>query len=307
MFHRLREPFGKAGLIVAAVALIAALGGGAYAASNSGDGSATVSAKKKNKKGKAKGLTVAQVRKIAKQEARKLANSNPGPAGPQGLAGAAGPKGDNGANGQDGQNGSNGSNGSNGTSANATAYTGPECEEASGESGLKVTSAGPDAYVCNGENGEEGSPWTAGGTLPSGETLTGSWGFSGFNDASQAVDISVPISFPIPLAAALVDPDGGGPLPLPVHHTGSANFAANCTGTAIAPTAAQGHLCVYVRGLGMTNAAFVPGGPLQPVPISRASNTSLSAGADVSGAMLNFNVTAAGNASGTGTFAVTAP
>ena len=60
----IREPFGKAGLIVGIVALVFAMLGGAYAATNNGGGKATASAKGK-----------------------------PGPAGKPGKTGPAGPAG----------------------------------------------------------------------------------------------------------------------------------------------------------------------------------------------------------------------
>src|SRR6476469_4583933 len=80
-----REPFGKAGLIVACGALVFAMVGGAYAAG-------ALSGKQKK-----------EVEKIAKKYAGKT-----GPAGPQGPAGSAG------TNGKDGTNGTNGINGKEG-------------------------------------------------------------------------------------------------------------------------------------------------------------------------------------------------
>jgi hypothetical protein len=91
----IREPFGKAGLIVAMIALVMALVGGAYAA-----GGLTKSQEK-------------QVKKIAKKYAGK-----PGPAGatgPAGPAGPAGPKGDAGAKGEQGIQGIQGEPGQDGT------------------------------------------------------------------------------------------------------------------------------------------------------------------------------------------------
>jgi Collagen triple helix repeat (20 copies) len=95
MLERLRTQIGTAGLVVAIVALVAALGGGAYAASS--NGKATASAKAKQGKQGKQGKT--------------------GPAGPQGPAGPAGPagaKGDAGAPGTNGINGTNGKDGEDG-------------------------------------------------------------------------------------------------------------------------------------------------------------------------------------------------
>jgi len=87
----IREPFGKAGLIVACLALVFAMIGGAYAATGNGGGKATASAKAKQGKQGKQG---------------KTGKTGPaGPAGPAGLAGVAG------ANGKDGTNGTNGAPG----------------------------------------------------------------------------------------------------------------------------------------------------------------------------------------------------
>jgi hypothetical protein len=130
----IREPFGTAGLIVAMIALLAALGGTAFAAAKLN------STQKK------------EVEKIAKKFAGK-----PGATGPQGSPGAPG------AAGKDGANGSNGSNGSSVTSKPIAA--GPTC--AAG--GTEFTSASGTEHVCNGKPGTTGFTET----LPSGKTETG--------------------------------------------------------------------------------------------------------------------------------------
>ena len=80
----IREPFGTAGLIIACVALIAALAGGAYAASG--------------------GLTAKQ-----KKEVKKIAKAFAGQPGAQGPKGDTGPKGDQGPKGNTGAEGPEGS------------------------------------------------------------------------------------------------------------------------------------------------------------------------------------------------------
>lgn len=92
MLERLHYRLGTAGLIVAVIALVVALGGGAYAASQSLTG--------KQKK---------EVKKIAKKFAGKRGPA--GATGPVGPAGAAGPQGGNGSNGQDGAQGPEGPEG----------------------------------------------------------------------------------------------------------------------------------------------------------------------------------------------------
>jgi hypothetical protein len=52
-----------------------------------------------------------------------------------------------------------------------------------------------------GATGPEGSPWTAGGTLPSGKTETGTWGANQIS-TEEFFELHVPISFPIPLKKA---------------------------------------------------------------------------------------------------------
>ena len=91
----IREPFGTAGLIIACVALIASLAGGAYAAS----GGLTAKQKK-------------EVKKIAKQFAGKP--GAPGATGPVGPKGDQGAKGDTGPEGKQGTPGTNGTNGADG-------------------------------------------------------------------------------------------------------------------------------------------------------------------------------------------------
>lgn len=98
----IREPFGKAGLIVAIVALVAAFTTGAFAASG-GSPLASSSSKSKAKAG-------------PRGPRGKAGPAGPagaaGPAGPVGPAGPAGAKGDTGATGPAGSTGATGSEGS---------------------------------------------------------------------------------------------------------------------------------------------------------------------------------------------------
>jgi hypothetical protein len=95
MLNRIHQKLGTAGFIISIVALVAALGGGAYAASGGLNG--------KQKK---------EVEKIAKKFAGKTgAAGATGPAGAQGPEGAPGKDGSNGANGAPGAAGSPGAKG----------------------------------------------------------------------------------------------------------------------------------------------------------------------------------------------------
>jgi len=169
-----------------------------------------------------------------------------GPAGPAGPAGPQGPKGDKGDKGDAGQQGNEG----------------PE-----------------------GKEGPKGDPWTAGGTLPSGETEKGSWSV-GFNSAGGGI---ADISFTIPLSAELAAAN--------VHVAPD----ASCTGTAANPTAAKGHLCVYAN-------AFFSGNAVTPT-IAKSGGPGLDVGASESGAVLLFQGTEENNENdlGFGSWAVTAP
>jgi len=280
MFKQVRERLGSAGLVVAIVALIVALSGGAYAAtSGSGGGKATASSGKRGKPGK------------------QGKPGKPGPAGPQGPQGVPGPKGDTGAPGQNGTNGVNGADGK-------SVITSIEPEGANcAEGGTKLVGT-VTTYACNGEEGEEGpegprgpegSPWTVGGVLPPGETETGAWAFNA-NDADA--EIFVPISFTLPLGVELGEED--------VHFQNVPSkpaFEAACPlpGSASEPAAPPGKLCIYFNSFGgaPVNATF-----------TRISKLTIlnEPGSNSSGAVLEFAFSGAAGelAQGSGSWAVTA-
>ncbi|HMJ71907.1 MAG TPA: hypothetical protein VK471_00935 [Solirubrobacterales bacterium] len=229
---RLREPFGKAGLTVAVIALVFAMLGGAYAATDNG-GKATASAKaKKGPRGP------------------KGPKGDTGPAGPAGQAGAQGPAG------AKGDKGDGGSAGANGKSAETAAFAGALHGCTAG--GVEVKSASPVAYVCNGKNGTNGQTgFTA--TLPLGETETGAWAMG--PEPTEVGSARSPISFTIPLPAAL-SAEGCTTNPPPatckVHYINASGEEdlnsfnaetvldpAHCNGNALVPTADPGHLCIY--------------------------------------------------------------
>jgi hypothetical protein len=218
MLERIRDQIGTAGLIVAVVALIGALGGGAYAATAGTSG-------KRGPKFITKSQAIAIAKKFAGQD---------GPAGP------AGPQGPGSANGKDGANGSNGADGTDGESVEINAYEGEECEEAQGEEGVELTNSSGTAFACN---GEEGSPWTAGGVLPIGATLKGVWAATG----GSFEPLNAPISFDIPLS---------GPLAAAAVHyvteeeQEKEEVPSDCTvegaeGSAANPLAVEGSLCIF--------------------------------------------------------------
>jgi hypothetical protein len=183
-----------------------------------------------------------------------------GPAGPAGAAGAgtAGPAGPQGPGGAAGAKGETGA-------------PGPK-----GEKGIQ------------GEQGEPGEPWPAGGTLPSGATETGAWAFGPVTGNGSSVKVS--ISFSIPLAAAL---DSAHALFVEEGGNGSGN---GCPGTAEAPAAESGFLCVYSRSPEHLESAviFDPG---------KSAFTGLGTG--TTGAVISANITEGEVASDYGPWAVT--
>jgi hypothetical protein len=85
-----------------------------------------------------------------------------------------------------------------------------------------------------GEQGEAGPPGAFPATLPSGQTLRGAYAANGFADGADEL-AGDSISFGIALASA------------PTAHfvAAGAPAVAECPGTAAAPAASPGHLCIY--------------------------------------------------------------
>jgi Collagen triple helix repeat (20 copies) len=221
--RRLKEPFGKAGLTVAILALVLAMVGGAWAA-------AGLTGKQKK-----------QVIKIAKKYAGKPgAPGTNGTNGTNGAPGEKGPKGDTGATGAQGlkgdtgATGATGSTGAPGESVTITALNAGQCNN--GEAGAKFTNASGTAEACNGTSGSGGG----GGYpefLPTGKSEKGDWAFA-YPDAGEI--LKEPISFPIPLAAALPASQVHFIFPGETPPTG-------CPGTFEEPEAESGNLCVYSK------------------------------------------------------------
>jgi hypothetical protein len=270
--RRLKEPFGKAGLTVAVLALVVAMAGGAYAA-----GGLTKSQEK-------------QVTKIAKKYAGK-----PGAPGETGPAGAAG------KNGNDGTNGTNGTNGSSGASVTGVPIASGSSDCTSKTGGVKYTLSGTSTNVCNGKNGETGFTET----LPAGKTETGGWSAGSFGTTEPLVSLS----FAIPLEQEVVTKAFLVPAVRPDCSTlsGAAKVQceeaeANCTGSATAPEAEPGSLCVYdaeASGEPPTGAVFLNanGAFMAPGGTAKAGGP---------GALFFAQFTGEEEAGG-GSFAVTAP
>lgn len=298
MLTRLRKQLGPAGFAVAIVAMVLALGGAALAA-----------------KGALTGKQKKEVEKIAKKYAGKPgAPGATGPAGPVGPKGDAGPKGDTGAKGDTGDAGTAGKS----VGVSSIAAGGSKCEGRAGAE-VKQEGAGSGTAVC------EGSPWTAGGTLPAGKTETGTWAFT---TPAPENAVKVPISFTIPLAAPLdgdhvhlVSADGSSEVVLNedtfelenVTPTGC-GVALTPAGTVESPKAAPGNLCVYFTKIEPRpdKEALTPSEPYIVPPGAECEGVGClvefggpGTGAGVAGARLELNSTTTSTRFGYGSWAVT--
>jgi Collagen triple helix repeat (20 copies) len=270
MSSRLRDRLGTPAMIVSVIALVFALMGGAYAASGALTG--------KQKK---------EVEKIAKKYAGKPGAA--GATGPQGAKGDAGPKGEVGAAGPEGKPGSEGKEGKSVVITDATPL---ECEELGGVNVKVKEEAGPGHEVCNGEPGEEGSPWTVNSSLPPGALETGTFSFHG--TAAENPSVGGAISFPIQLSEPIESRQH-------IHIFGvddEEEFLAACGEGTYAggfgrPNAAPGEICIWPNDLvnaTITSIVKINSGPGEEEEVGPT------------GAFIY--ATMSGTGRGTGTFAV---
>jgi hypothetical protein len=146
-----------------------------------------------------------------------------------------------------------------------------------------------------GPKGDTGLPGTLPDTLPSGKTLYGTYSVLGHATGSTNDRSSSAISFPFPLAAApsrSVLVPSGGPNP----------DSTNCPGSATAPAATAGTLCVYEGDQGNTT-----GSKICRVSATALCGSGANGAADRFGATVNVFAAADGVYISTGTWAVTAP
>ncbi len=235
MFQRVRKHITPA-TVLAFVALVFAVTGGAFAATGGGS-HATLTASAA--KGKSK--TKAGPRGPAGPKGATGATGPAGPAGPTGPAGGTGPQGPQGiagTNGENGKEGTPGAPGANGKSVIAKEEVSSKCTE--GGSTFEVEGSGKKTYACNGKA-------AAGGSfpefLPEGKSETGVWSAFFEGVTNKSIQLS-PISFSVPLEVA---PKHARYITTAeqtaVPRTGAAE--TECPGTVEEPTAAAGVLCLY--------------------------------------------------------------
>ncbi len=210
--------------VIATLALVFAITGGAYAA---------------------KKYLITSTKQISPSVLKALQGKT-GPAGgngAQGPAGPAGPQGPAGAKGENGVAGTNGTNGTNGTSVSsvesATKAIGP-CKAG----GSEFTSASGKTFACNGKEGSFG-----GQALSAGKTLRGAWSAysygeaefpnAGYGTAGTAASFALAVSG-VPATHYIGDGDGEGE-----GKEAEAIVKGECKGTSSDPGAAAGNLCVF--------------------------------------------------------------
>ena len=280
MFSRLRTHV-NAATVVAIVALVFAMTGGAFAVGGHNDKSANAGSEAGAKR---TGIRVASglgLQRLAlggsTERTAVVAVKAKGKAGPRGPAGPAGPSGPEGKPGPAGKEGPAGPEGPKGN-------TGPAGKE------------GPPGQ--QGPAGKQGYPGHAGftETLPPGKTETGAWSIA----APAGAFASTAISFPIPLAERL---EGSGcsekKAPCQVHWITSGKQTTECPGSAEKPEATIGNLCVYLVEL--------KGKPSSPTPTIFSPASFLQEGSGLTGAVIFFGQAEGEELSASGDWAVTAP
>ncbi len=236
MFKSVRRHLNP-GTIVAIVALVFAMTGGAFAVTSKGGGSGptAVAAKKKSKAKVLRGP--AGPRGPEGKQGPAGSEGKQGPAGPQGAAGAKGDTGEKGAPGAPGKNGEPGTDGK--------GVTVEETASGCSAGGVTVEAEGSKEphEVCNGKEGKKGNPAEFPETLPAGRSESGTWSMTVPTTKYAGVvyvgfaSISYPISVP---QGSVKNVEY-----VPHKTQETANCAPGPFGEA---EAAKGYLCVYGEG-----------------------------------------------------------
>ena len=209
MFQAIRKQITPA-TVLAFVALVFAVTGGAFAATGGGSGGGS-SAKA--------GASVTPTATAAKAKAKPKSKAGArGPAGPKGAMGATGATGPAGAQGAQGVAGAAGPKGETGS----TGLQGPEGKEG------KEGKTGPEGKSGFTEN------------LPEGKTLKGDWSvFAHVSSGGAAGSEWGSVSFGIPVE------NEAGESPTPVYVREGAPTPEHCLGSVLDPGAEPGYLCVF--------------------------------------------------------------
>jgi hypothetical protein len=171
MFKTVRRHLNP-GTIVAIVALVFAMTGGAFAVTGQGGNGKSTAVAAKKKKGKVK------VKVLRGPAGPRGAEGKQGPEGKAGPAGPAGPQGPAGAKGDTGEKGAPGTAGKNGEpGANGKGVTVEEAAAGCSAGGITVEAEGSKEphEVCNGKEGKQGNPAEFPETLPVGRSESGTW------------------------------------------------------------------------------------------------------------------------------------
>jgi hypothetical protein len=257
--------------VIAGLALVFAMTGGAYAA-------------KKYLITSTKQISPSVLKQLQGKSGANGANGAAGTAGAQGPQGPAGPAGSAGSAGAKGETGTAGKEGLKGV-------TGKE---------------GP-----GGPEGSAGSPWTVGGTLPSKATETGTWSFGKLAATVEAmrlpISFPIPLAATLNAEGCEINPV---PATCQVHYInvgkkevlvgGTEVTSTACPGTTLEPKAEPGNLCIYTKSLSAGVGLLSNGG------INKGGGSGGGAGALTIGAFLLITEPEEG-AVGVGTWAVTAP
>jgi hypothetical protein len=252
--------------VVATLALMLAMTGGAYAA-----GKYIITSSKQISPKVLKGL-----------KGKNGTNGKNGSNGSNGVNGKDGAQGVPGEKGAPGEGGAVGASGKDGASVTSTELSqgNAHCKEG----GSEFAAGSKKSFACN------GSPWVAGGTLPKGATETGTWAVESTAAATEEHRTAV-ISFPIPLGGAVnvnfIPPETTPP-------------AEKCEGDVEKPGAKPGQLCIFEGNA--PEALGQPGG-LESLNTIVSPDGELSVGP--TGGQLVFLTTQTGRVTAEGTWAVT--
>jgi hypothetical protein len=251
MFSRIRKHSTYTNLALT-LALLFMMSGGAYAASK---------------------YLITSTKQISPKVLAAL-KGKAGPAGVPGAAGAAGLAGATGAQGPKGENGSAGGQGTKGETGPA-GPAGPQGPKGSNGANGNEGPEGPQGPTgVTGPQGPEGSPWTAGGTLPSGRTETGAWSVKVTGQKESGVSTS--ISFTLPLKTAPTTTNYVTETEEEEH-----KVPVGCEGGTIEkPTAKPGNLCVYQA---------IDFGPEAPPGFFNPGSHTIGGGASTTGTVMEFN------------------